>query len=573
MTAEASDLPIARSITQRLSMRKFLLDLLAFALVLIAPWFVLLGYHGYTLLAPEVLLVAMAAVAIAVILALASGLMGALGRTVLFALLLTLFIDLHVTLPPSLSSILVVVLYLGVAAALGVLLWLLREHASAIVSVIFVTLIAFTLLTTDPSFQRITNRAGTAAAHASNAPLLIHLVLDEHIGVEGLPPEIDAARRLRGELLEFYTSRGFRLFGGAYSQYANTENAIANLLNFAERGFNHSFVRRGTGGREWELSDSAYFSMLQQRGYQLHLYQSTYIDLCHANGVRLRNCLTYPVASLESLQDLPLQAREKARFIVVALLSRSRSLLVLNRAYERLVRQPLARRGVDVPSRRLEPPSFGSLPVPAVLEQLTADIVAHPRGHAFFAHLMVPHYPYVFDDRCEMRPRAADWLTNHLTPSDSFVYNTAESRAQRYELYTDQVRCVLSMLDDLLDTLESRGLLEGATVVVNGDHGSRIAAHFPNGINLRGGVLTDTDYRDTFSTLYAIKAPGVQPGYVQRPAPLVSLLDHYLGGEPLSEQNSCRVFLISGDARSVLTKVEPRFCAREENAASEGDHN
>jgi hypothetical protein len=77
MTAEASDLPIARSITQRLSMRKFLLDLLAFALVLIAPWFVLLGYHGYTLLAPEVLLVAMAAVAIAVILALASGLMGA----------------------------------------------------------------------------------------------------------------------------------------------------------------------------------------------------------------------------------------------------------------------------------------------------------------------------------------------------------------------------------------------------------------------------------------------------------------------------------------------------------------
>jgi len=464
------------------------------------------------------------------------------------------------------------VLYLGVAAALGALLWLLREHASAIVSVIFVTLIAFTMLTTDPSFQRITNRAGTAAAHASNAPLLIHLVLDEHIGVEGLPPEIDAARRLRGELLEFYTSRGFRLFGGAYSQYANTENAIANLLNFAERGFNHSFVRRGTGGREWELSDSAYFSMLQQRGYQLHLYQSTYIDLCHANGVRLRNCLTYPVASLESLQDLPLQAREKARFIVVALLSRSRSLLVLNRAYERLVRQPLARRGVDVPSRRLEPPSFGSLPVPAVLEQLTADIVAHPRGHAFFAHLMVPHYPYVFDDRCAMRPRAADWLTNHLTPSDSFVYNTAESRAQRYELYTDQVRCVLSMLDDLLDTLESRGLLEGATVVVNGDHGSRIAAHFPNGINLRGGVLTDTDYRDTFSTLYAIKAPGVQPGYVQRPAPLVSLLDHYLGGEPLSEQNSCRVFLISGDARSVLTKVEPRFCAREENAASEGDH-
>jgi hypothetical protein len=571
MTAEASRLPIARSMAQRLSLREFLLDLLAFTLILIAPWFVLLGYHGYALFAPEVLLVATAAVAIAAILALASGLMGELARTVLLALLLTLFVDVQMTLP-RLSSILVVLAFLGTAGAFGALLWLLREHASAIVSVIFVTLITFTVLTADSSFQRVTSSAGTAAAQASNAPLLIHLVLDEHIGVEGLPPEIDTARQLRGELIEFYTSRGFRLFGGAYSQYANTENAIANLLNFAERGVSHSFLRQGTAGREWELNDSTYFSMLQQRGYQLHLYQSTYMDLCHANGLRPRNCLTYPVASLGSIQDLSLPAHEKARFIVLALLTRSRTLFVLNRAYERLVRQPLARHGVDVPSRWLEAPSFGALPIPAVLDQLTSDILAHPRGHAFFAHLMVPHYPYVFDNRCAMRPRAADWLTNHIAPTDSLVYNTAESRALKYERYVDQVRCVLGMLDDLLDTLESRGLLEQATVVVNGDHGSRIAAHFPSGITLGSGVLTETDYRDTFSTLYAIKAPGVPPGYVQRPAPVVNLLDHYLGGEPLSEQSSCRVFLISGDASGVLTQVEPRFCAREDNAAPEGNH-
>jgi hypothetical protein len=553
---------------QRLSMRTFLLDLLVFALILIAPCVVLLGYHGYALFTPEVLLVAMAAVAIAAILALASGLMGAPIRTVLLAVLLALFLDLHVTLP--LSSTLIALAFLGTAAAFGALLWLLREHASAIVSVIFVTLIVFTLLTADASSQRITNQPGTAAARASNAPLLIHLILDEHIGVEGLPPEIDAARRLRGELIEFYTSRGFRLFGGAYSQYANTENAIANLLNFAESGVNHSFLGKGTAGRDWQLNEAAYFSRLQQRGYQLHLYQSTYMDLCHANGQRSRNCLTYPVASLGSVRDLPLRAQEKARFIVMTLLTRSRPLLVLTRVYERMVRQPLARRGVEVPSRWLKAPSFGALPVPAVLEQLTSDILANPRGHAFFAHLMVPHYPYVFDDRCELRPRAADWLTNHIAPSDSLVYNTVDSRALRYQRYTDQVRCVLSMLDDLLVTLDSRGLLQEATIIVNGDHGSRIAEHFPSGITLAGGVLTETDYRDTFSTLYAIKSPGVQPGYVQRPALVVNLLEHYLDGEPLSEQSSCRVFLIAGDASSVLTKVEPRFCAREKNAALEG---
>ncbi len=549
---------------------RFLLDLLAFALVLLAPWFVLLGYHGYSLFAPEVLMIATAAVAIAALLALVSRLLGLLVRTVLLAVLLTLFVDLHVTVP--LSSLLIALSFLGVAGAFGVLLWLLREHAPAIVSAIFVTLIAFTLLTADSSSQRITNQPGSAAARASNAPLLIHLVLDEHIGVEGLPPEIDAARQLRGELIEFYTSRGFRLFGGAYSQYANTFNAIANLLNFAERGVNHSFLKPGSAGRTWDLSDSAYFSMLQQRGYQLHLYQSSYMDLCDAKGVRSWSCLTYPVASLGSVEDLPLRADEKARFIVVALLARSRTLLVLSKAYERLVRQPLGRRGLHVPSWWVEAPSFGPLPVPAVVEQLTRDILAHPRGHAFFAHLMVPHYPYVFDERCELRPRAADWLTNHIAPTDAPVYNTADSRALKYQRYTEQVRCVLSMLDDLLDTLDSRGLLAEATIVVNGDHGSRIAEHFPSGMTLGSGLLTETDYRDTFSTLYAIKAPDVQPGYVQRPAPVVNLLDHYLGGEPLSEQSSCRVFLIAGDAGGVLTEIEPRFCAREANGAPEASH-
>ena len=73
------------------------------------------------------------------------------------------------------------------------------------------------------------------------------------------------------------------------------------------------------------------------------------------------------------------------------------------------------------------------------------------------------------------------------------------------------------MLDQFLDTLESRGLLAEATIVVNGDHGSRIPEHFPSGISLERGMLTEADYRDTFSTLYAIKAPGVASAYVEQP--------------------------------------------------------
>lgn len=547
--------------TPRLQSRQFLFDFLALSLILSAPFVVLLGHHDYAYFKPEVLLILGTTTAGAAVLALAVGLAGQWARIVLLALLLALFIDVHVTLP-RLSSFVVAMLFLGTAGVLGLLLWVLREHSTKILSVIFITLIALTILTADPSANRVTREVGPAAASEGDAPLFIHLLLDEHIGVEGLPREIHGARELRAELIDFYTGHGFRLFGGAYSQYANTFNAVPNLLNFASRDVNRPYLVSGNGEREWRLKESAYFKMLQDRGYRLHVYQSTYMELCHARGITPQSCTTYPVASLGTIQDLDLGAAEKARFVLNALLTRSRTLRVLNIAYQRLVREPLARVGLDTPDWKAEPPSFGPLPVPQMIEQLTDEIVQHPRGHAFFAHFIMPHYPYVYDSRCNLRPRAADWLTNHITSADPLVYNTAQSRAQKYERYTDQVRCVITMLDRLLDTLESRGLLKDATFIVNGDHGSRIPTHFPSGATLAGGVLTDSDYRDTFSTLYAIRTPGMQPGYVQEPALVVNLLDHHLAGEPLKQESSCRVFLTE-DAGPTLATVSPKFCARE----------
>jgi hypothetical protein len=541
--------------------RQFLFDLLALSLILIAPFVILLGHHGYAYSKPEVLLIIAVAITTAAVLALVVGLTAQWIRIVILALLLALFIDVHVTLP-RLSAIVIALLYLATAAVLGLVLWILREHATKILSITFVTLIALTIFTADPSPNRVSRESESTATSAGDAPLFIHLLLDEHIGVEGLPREIHGARELRAELIKFYTEHGFRLFGGAYSQYANTFDAVPNLLNFASRDVSRVYLAPGSDDREWRLKESAYFKMLQDRGYRLHVYQSTYMELCHARDVNPQSCTTYPVASLGTIQDLNLRAVEKARFVVSALLARSHMLRALEVAYRRLVRAPLARQGLSTPVWKADPPSFGPLPIPQMFARLTEDILQHPRGHAYFAHLIMPHYPYVYDSHCALRPRSEDWLTNHITSPDELVYNTQQSRERKYELYADQVRCALRMIDGLLDKLESRGLLQDATFIVNGDHGSRIPAHFPDGATLAGGVLTDSDYSDTFSTLYAIHKPGVEPGYVPEPALVVNLLDHHFAGEPLQQESSCRVFLVAKDGRSTLKTVNPRFCAR-----------
>lgn len=544
---------------RRLQLRSFLLDLGALALIVLAPFVVLLSFHGYRYFTPEVLLIVVSALGLAALLALLIGFAGQLVRAVVLAGAIALFIEMHVALPPS-SSLILGLAFLGAIAALAALLWVLREHATAILCVIFVTLIALTLIRGNSASHRIVSeRSSSPSSGNAEPPLLIHLLLDEHIGVEGLPPEIAGTRALRQELIDFYTSRGFRLFGGAYSQYANTQNAIANLLNFSARAVRQPYLLHGEEFR-WDLREAAYFHMLQQRGYRLHVYQSTFMDLCHAEGVQLQECTTYPVTSLKLIQDLQLPAFEKARAMANAIVTRSKVLRIVNMIYERRIRAAALRAGWQLPGWRWQGPLFAPLPVPEVMSRLSDDILRHPRGHAFFAHLLLPHYPYVFDRGCAMRSSTSDWLTNRIPATELYFFNTAESRAQKYERYAEQTRCLLTLVDDLLDDLQSRGLLDDAIIVINGDHGSRIPLNFPSGGALASGVLVDADFRDTFSALYAIHAPGLPQGYDDGPRSLVELLNHHLGGEPLSAPSSCRVFLVEESGGGRLTAVEPKFC-------------
>ena len=334
----------ARRIASKL--RPFLLDLGALALIVLAPFVVLLSFHGYSYFTPEVLLILASALVIAALLAVLIGFAGRLVRAVVLAGLIALFIDMHVSLPP----------------------WSFVRHRTPVPrrpsprsrpfsgcctsmrprfsASIFVTLIATDARARQSRLASDRQRADCDGGSGNaEPPLLIHLLLDEHIGVEGLPPEIPGTRALRPELIEFYTSRGFRLFGGAYSQYANTFNSIANLLNFASREVSHPYLPHGSREAEWQLKKAAYFQHASAARLSAARVPIHYMDLCHADGVQLQECTTYPVTSLGMLQGLGLRAAEKARAIANAIVTQSKVLRVVNKVYERVIRGTLLRAG------------------------------------------------------------------------------------------------------------------------------------------------------------------------------------------------------------------------------------
>jgi arylsulfatase A-like enzyme len=119
-----------------------------------------------------------------------------------------------------------------------------------------------------------------------------------------------------------------------------------------------------------------------------------------------------------------------------------------------------------------------------------------------FAHLLMPHGPYVFDAGCQLRPGALKWRKN------SPLYrkeNTQSSRTLRYHLYFDQVRCTTRRLQELFERMKSAGLFADALIIVHGDHGSRIFRVAPRAKNK--DKLARQDLLDGFSTLFAVRSP------------------------------------------------------------------
>ena len=105
-------------------------------------------------------------------------------------------------------------------------------------------------------------------------PVVVHLILDEFIGLAGIPsmPDGEAARE---RLRSFFLDNGFLVFGHAYSRFVHTRNAVSDAVNYASVPNNSHFIK---GNRPKRLRQNTYFEEMHQNGYNIHVYQSEFMD-------------------------------------------------------------------------------------------------------------------------------------------------------------------------------------------------------------------------------------------------------------------------------------------------------
>ncbi|MFQ6017418.1 MAG: hypothetical protein ACE5KF_04425 [Kiloniellaceae bacterium] len=496
------------------------------ALILLAPFVGFIRFHDYGLWRPESLLCAALLVGFGLVISGFIALRPAILRPAVIGLLLAFFVDLQLRTATgtgigrfvtwelvsghrqaALTAVAVVV-----ALSLMTVTWLLRRHLGAIVSSGFGVIVLTGVLL---PMERIPNGEthNRNMAPRADLPPVIHLVLDGQIGLEGLPPDIPGGTDLRRALRTFYEDFGFTVFGRAYSGYTSTYESLSNLVNgqMSRRSGAHTVAADGRIPRSGiRLRGNAWFRALSQRGYRIRVYHTDYLDFCTPEEANVDYCFVSPSNSIHSVAETDLGPGAKAGIILSTYLSGSlvyRIVANAGRAYARLPK--------ITPKWLWEKTRFGALAAVSVPDRIAADLRAAPRGTAFFAHLMIPHGAYVFDRDCRLRTDLLTWLGAIDPAAPAPFTNTPGSRAVRYRWYFDQVRCVHRKLAALFAAMKETGVFEHATIVVHGDHGSRIALLESN---IRfADRLSETDLIDNHSTLFAVRAPGLAPGYDRRP--------------------------------------------------------
>jgi hypothetical protein len=454
----------------------------------LSPFIVFVRYQGYSVWRPEILVCFAVLAAIGAIAGLLMETLGQYTRPLIFSILITITFDIQMTQPERTK-----LLWIVFAASLVITSWL-RNHLARGGTVILTVLLVASFFA--PQGPAVYNQQAFDEARPADPslPIFLHIVLDGQIGVEGIPEEFDEDGRYAEALRDMYLDRGFHVFGRVFARFFNTAETMAKLFNFDTRGYDVQFHRET--GLGFVLEKNAYFDLMRDRGYQIHVYQSEFTEYCgvDAPGPETASCFTQSVGAVSLIQDSGMPIVDKVR-IIFGVFSRLSTILL-----------------------DIRMPRIGLWPISSMgmLDRVREDVMNSAPGSMFFVHLLLPHGPYAYDADCRMREDPWTWLSNKKEGigRQTKTFNDEASRAMAYPHYLEQVMCTNRKIVDFFEDLDEADMFQRMEIVVHSDHGSKIGIRLPG--RRFGMRIAKDDYIDAFSSFFAYRKAGTAPSYDRR---------------------------------------------------------
>lgn len=443
------------------------------------------------------------------------------GNWICRIIIISITISLTLSFIPSISAFLWLRI-IGIIVLIG-LLWL-TDNTITVLTFMATALVLSTLfVSVGHQFVGTTDQRNDAAPKPGQGPLMLQIVLDEHIGPNGIPMNFPQGPAMRQFIEHFYLNHGFTLYTNAYSRYPRTYDSIPNMLNFTAESQHTAYFPDGI--HHLTLDHAKAFNIAEQHGYQIRVFQAYYINFCRAQGISFGRCFTYATRDIRQADRFPLSIWARNNYTFKSFLLNSSWYQAWIEWYANNLKPDAAKIGIQLP---YWPWGLNQLSSPSAMQvfpALTQDIEQHPQGVYIFAHILLPHSPYVYTNNCQFVKSPDNWYINY---DEGPVANSPDRRKLRYHYYLQQMRCVYKPLGDMLTQLDKQGLLSNAYIVIQGDHGSRINEH--------GAVMGNEpyvnwqDFTDSYDALYAIRTPTSTPGIIPTRLPIT-----YLYGQWISE--------------------------------------
>ena len=192
---------------------------------------------------------------------------------------------------------------------------------------------------------------------------------------------------MRYRMRSLYLNNGFRLFDRAYSRFFLTQISLEDIFSFTEP----------------RTEVSSYFDRMAKLGYRIRIHQTDYLDFCSEAGFDL--CRTYPMQSLHLLQEADASLVQKFAVIYGIYSNQSFAYSGLKRTYNK----EIARR-LGLPEWRFGRESFSPIPAMVLFERVMKEAAEIQTGTLIFAHVLLPHNPYVYEADCTLLPVGTPWL-------------------------------------------------------------------------------------------------------------------------------------------------------------------
>lgn len=365
------------------------------------------------------------------------------------------------------------------------------------------------LLTQDvaPGAQAIAQKSVSAG------PAIIHIVLDEFMSLDAAVRIGMLDKGLAEKVNADYVSRGFRVYSATRSVADATRISLSNLLGLGDptqpADYNVEQLRRN-GAKYFIIKENRWVDHLKSLGYHITTIGTDHFDIC-SRGVD--ECYVYRNNGEGHFMN---------QFTGAFLQRMVFPLLVMdfhfyNRrhvgdvALYRLVSKKLRKAGFKIVPRGFQTRPGSAL---AVVDELKSRFKNIGPGQAFFVHILMPHYPHILDENCNLKP-LGEWTLIDYDKEEA-------SDVERYASFAKQMSCTHKRTIAVIDTVLSSAGGKNAIIFIHGDHGLRI-------MNKEGNVRPDSNLppeiiSDALDPMFTVKATNVlEPGVDSTPGIMQSI--------------------------------------------------